>query len=209
MLIFALPAGAETMQTLKPVDAKYICMVNDTAFEKEQISVDVEGKTYFGCCSMCEARLKEDATIRTAIDPVSGNKIDKAEAVIGADANGKVYYFESAENLEKFKAEPDSEHSHMEHENMMPSDDLIKGSGVLNVIKTEENKVNITHGPIPALKWPDMTMDFQTSENIDLSNAKQGDEIVFFFKQDGYNYVIEKIEAKDGHYHEDHQKHKH
>lgn len=198
------------MQTLKPVEAKYICMVNDTAFEKEQISVNVEGKTYFGCCSMCEARLKEDAAVRTAIDPVSGNKIDKSEAVIGADANGKVYYFESAENFGKFEAGPNVKSSHMIHENMMPaSDDLIKGTGVLNTVKPEENKVNITHGPIPALKWPDMTMDFQTSENIDLSNVKQGDEIVFFFKQDGYNYVIDKIEAKDDHYHEDHQEHKH
>ena len=51
---------------------------------------------------MCEGRLKEDAASRIAIDPVSGNEVDKADAFIGADAEGAVYYFESEENLKSF-----------------------------------------------------------------------------------------------------------
>jgi YHS domain-containing protein len=38
-----------------------------------------------------------------SVDPVSGNKVDKAEAVIGADADGRVYYFENAKNLKSYK----------------------------------------------------------------------------------------------------------
>ena len=77
-------------------------MVNDTAFDREQIAVDVDGKTYYGCCSMCEGRLKDDASIRVAKDPVSGVEVDKASAIIGADGSGKVYYFENQENLQNF-----------------------------------------------------------------------------------------------------------
>ena len=77
MAIIAMPAMAtETSHTLKPIEAKYVCMVNDTAFDKEQIAVEVDGKTYFGCCSMCEARLKKDTDIRSAVDPVSGVQVD-------------------------------------------------------------------------------------------------------------------------------------
>jgi YHS domain-containing protein len=39
---------------------------------------------------------------------VSGKKVDNAKAVIGADADGKVFYFESVENLKKYKAGSDS-----------------------------------------------------------------------------------------------------
>lgn len=93
-------SAAETI--LKMVEPSHVCMINNTLFDKEQILVEVEGKSYYGCCAMCEARLKEDATSRIAIDPVSGNEVDKADAFIGADAEGAVYYFESEENLKSF-----------------------------------------------------------------------------------------------------------
>lgn len=228
--IIAIPAiAAEPAHTLKPIEAKYVCMVNDTAFEKEQIAVKVDGKTYYGCCSMCEARLKKDTAIRSAVDPISGQQVDKAEAVIGTDPNGSVYYFESMANLEKYEVDVDTHHSKMmkgqkgmmmenhngmmmkNHSGMMKSDmkemhnkmmgsdknlaDLIKGTGILNSKMMDANKVNITHEPIPALKWPEMTMDFMVSEDVDLSSWNGGDQIVFSFKQENQTYVIEKIET--------------
>ena len=86
------------------VEAKYVCMINEQRFNKEQIAVEVEGRTYYGCCEMCKAKLRDDSGSRTATDPVSGKKVDKAKAVIGADAEGKVYYFENSDNLNRFKA---------------------------------------------------------------------------------------------------------
>ncbi len=88
--------------SLTEVDSKYVCMVTNQLFVKEQIPVEMEGKTYYGCCEMCKAKIKNNPQSREATDPVSGKKVDKAEAVIGASADGNIYYFESEENLAEF-----------------------------------------------------------------------------------------------------------
>jgi YHS domain-containing protein len=102
--------NAQTEQSkdsaLVQVETKYVCMINNQKFDKEQIAVEVSGQTYYGCCEMCKDKLKNDAKSRTAVDPVSGKKVDKAKAVIGANAEGKVFYFENAENLKKYNATP-------------------------------------------------------------------------------------------------------
>jgi YHS domain-containing protein len=87
---------------LKKVETKYVCMINNQVFDKEQIAVEVDGKTYYGCCAMCKERLAKDAESRKAVDPVSMKEVDKAKAVIGADAEGNVHYFENEENLKAF-----------------------------------------------------------------------------------------------------------
>ena len=88
--------------TLKRVDAKYVCFVTKHSFDKEQIPVEVDGKTYYGCCDMCKAKLKEDAGQRCDVDPVSGKQVDKATAVIAADSKGNVFFFENDANLKKY-----------------------------------------------------------------------------------------------------------
>ena len=87
---------------LKRVETKKVCMVNNQVFEKDQIPVAVNGKTYYGCCEMCKERLAKDAAARTAVDPVTGKQVDKATAVIAAMPDGKVLYFESQETYEKY-----------------------------------------------------------------------------------------------------------
>jgi|SRR5262245_12442100 len=98
------PGQAKQKQNgpLEVVETKYVCMINNMRFAKEQIPVVVSGKTYFGCCEMCKMALKNKPSNRVAVDPVSGKQVDKAKAVIGADASDKVYYFESLENLKKY-----------------------------------------------------------------------------------------------------------
>ena len=91
--------------TIRQVEPSKVCMVNDAVFDADQIAVEVAGATYYGCCPMCKERLEKDVNLRKAIDPVSGNEVDKAKAVIGANAEGEVHYFESEENL----------HAHMAH----------------------------------------------------------------------------------------------
>lgn len=98
------PAAAATEQAaaraaVTLVERDKVCMVNDQHFGTPQIPVEVEGKTYYGCCEGCKATLAEDATARMAVDPVSRKPVDKALAFIGAFPNGQVLYFESAENL--------------------------------------------------------------------------------------------------------------
>ena len=99
--IASIASGDEALEV---VEAEFVCMVNDAAYDKEQVRVDVEGKTYYGCCEMCKARLEKNRSLRTGIDPISGKEVDKASAIIAADAYNRVYYFESEENLNKANA---------------------------------------------------------------------------------------------------------
>lgn len=89
---------------LQVVENKFVCMINNQRFNKAQIPVEVEGRTYYGCCEMCKGRLSNDPKSRVATDPVSGKEVDKAKAVIGATADGEVFYFENVENLKRYKA---------------------------------------------------------------------------------------------------------
>jgi YHS domain-containing protein len=81
-----------------------VCMVNDQFFSRAQIPVEVDGKTYFGCCEMCKGRLASDPSVRSGKDPVSGKLVDKATALIGATPNGGVLYFENQENFDRYRA---------------------------------------------------------------------------------------------------------
>lgn len=108
VLSLALPLLAVDLIPSGPltkVEAKMVCMVNEQNMGKEQIPVEVEGRTYYGCCDMCKKTLAENASKRTAIDPVSGKQVDKAKAVIAAQQDGRVFYFENDENLAKHNAQ--------------------------------------------------------------------------------------------------------
>jgi YHS domain-containing protein len=101
--VLAMAADGATTPVLKKVEAKKVCMVNNQVFEKDQIPVQVQGKTYYGCCEMCKERLGKDAAARTAKDPVTGKEVDKATAVIVAKPDGGVLYFESEKTLAQYK----------------------------------------------------------------------------------------------------------
>ena len=95
-------AATEKASPLQKAEAKRVCMVQDTVFPKDQIPIQVDGKTYFGCCEMCKGRLASDEAVRYAKDPVSGKTVDKATAVIGATPEGKALYFESEKTFKAF-----------------------------------------------------------------------------------------------------------
>lgn len=80
-----------------------VCMVNNAFMGKKQIEVPYNGKTYYGCCAMCEERIPQDKNARIAIDPVSNKNIDKADALIAISGiNGEVIYFENNTNYKTF-----------------------------------------------------------------------------------------------------------
>ncbi|WP_343565615.1 hypothetical protein [Sphingobacterium sp.] len=85
------------------VPTEEVCMVNDAFMEKKQLLVKYEGKAYYGCCEMCKERIPKEAAVRMAIDPLTGNKVDKAMAAIAITGDqGEVSYFESEENYRKY-----------------------------------------------------------------------------------------------------------
>jgi YHS domain-containing protein len=82
-------------------DASTVCMVNDRYMGSAQIPVVVDGKTYYGCCKMCEKRLHEEPAVRSATDPVSHELVDKALAILAQDRTGNVFYFSNESSLKR------------------------------------------------------------------------------------------------------------
>jgi YHS domain-containing protein len=102
--MFLLTLSAHAKESWKIVPNKEVCMVTNMHFGKPQIPVEQEGKTYYGCCENCKGTIQNDVASRTATDPFSNKKIDKAKAVIAADQSGSILYFESKGNFEAYIA---------------------------------------------------------------------------------------------------------
>ena len=49
----------------------------------------------------------------------------------------------------------------------------VSGTGTVTAVNTAGRKVKLDHGPIPAVKWPAMKMEFSTAPSIDLSKAQE------------------------------------
>lgn len=69
------------------------------------------------------------------------------------------------------------------------------GEGKVNSVDAAARKVNMTHGPVAALKWPGMTMDFQVAPGTDMSAFTAGANVRFTLKQgaDGM-YMIDSVQ---------------
>ena len=81
-----------------------VCMVNDRFMGVEQIPIDVEGTTYYGCCQGCVEKLQKNIdNVRFGSNPIDDIKIDKAKAVIVQDkSKGSVFYFASKQDAQGF-----------------------------------------------------------------------------------------------------------
>ncbi len=76
--------------------------------------------------------------------------------------------------------------------------ELIVADGVVNSIMTGHNMINITHEPIEALNWPVMTMNFTTTEDVDLSSFEIGERVQFtLMPQEDGSYLINSISTYD------------
>ena len=98
----SVPSEANSSALTLVADASQVCMVNNQYMGRPQIPVQVDGKTYYGCCSMCKARLQSDASTRTAIDPVTNAPVDKGSAVIGRTPTGAALYFANLEHFQTY-----------------------------------------------------------------------------------------------------------
>jgi Cu(I)/Ag(I) efflux system protein CusF len=67
-------------------------------------------------------------------------------------------------------------------------------TGNINSIDTAQHKLNISHGPISAIGWPAMTMDFPVAPSIDLTTLKPGSRVDFTLVKDkGGMYQVESV----------------
>jgi Cu/Ag efflux protein CusF len=54
-----------------------------------------------------------------------------------------------------------------------------QGLGTVNNVNVKAGKVNLSHGPIPALGWKAMTMNFEVQDKAMLANLKKGQKVSF------------------------------
>ena len=85
-----------------------------------------------------------------------------------------------------------------EEEDQAEAGGPIVGMGVVNAIDVEAQALNVSHQPIEALGWPEMTMDIPVTENVDLSKVGPGANIHFTLVQgeDG-RYRIDSIHVME------------
>jgi len=70
--------------------------------------------------------------------------------------------------------------------NVVAADELVRGIGLVHVIKPDQKSVNLTHDPIPEIGWPAMTMDLGLSESAraQVSQVMPGMVIEFTLERD-------------------------
>jgi YHS domain-containing protein len=87
-------------------DRQYVCMMQDTLQVKPGVPVQFDGRTYYGCCPMCaQTMTAEPARYLKAKDPVTGETVDKASALIYG-FQGSAFYFASDTSRQAFAAKP-------------------------------------------------------------------------------------------------------
>ncbi|GGG18585.1 hypothetical protein [Pontibacter amylolyticus] len=97
--------SAEELMTREGLPKDLVCMVNNAYMGKKQFPVPFENKMYYGCCEMCVNTIQQQRKVRHAVDPVTGEEVDKSLAFIAlkpGGANGDVLYFASEENYRKY-----------------------------------------------------------------------------------------------------------
>lgn len=52
-------------------------------------------------------------------------------------------------------------------------------TGTVNAVDTGKGVINLTHGPIPSLGWPEMTMDFGVASGVSLAGLAKGARVSF------------------------------
>jgi Cu(I)/Ag(I) efflux system membrane fusion protein len=76
-----------------------------------------------------------------------------------------------------------------------PSDSRHTGEAIVESI--DADAIMLSHGPIPSLKWGDMTMEFKLGEVKKTGQAKaiaRGDRVRFRFYRSGNDFVLDSIE---------------
>jgi Cu(I)/Ag(I) efflux system protein CusF len=73
------------------------------------------------------------------------------------------------------------------------SQQTASGSGVVLAIDKERGVVTISHGPLPALNMPPMTMGYSVKSKDQLSDLQPMQKIEFQVTYDGNDYLITEI----------------
>jgi Cu(I)/Ag(I) efflux system membrane fusion protein len=62
------------------------------------------------------------------------------------------------------------------------------------VVELDKDSITLDHAPVPALKWPAMTMPFQWARPELAQGLKPGDRVEFSFRQQGDEHIVTRIQ---------------
>jgi Cu(I)/Ag(I) efflux system protein CusF len=71
-----------------------------------------------------------------------------------------------------------------------PSAAVYTATGVIRNLDAAAQKILLEHGPVPALEWPAMTMNFAVADPALLEGLKPGDKVSFDFQNQGQTSII-------------------
>jgi Cu/Ag efflux protein CusF len=66
-------------------------------------------------------------------------------------------------------------------------------TGTITAVNPANHKVTFDHGPISAINWPAMTMEFAVAPSVDLAKLKTGDKVNFTLSGSGGTYTVQSI----------------
>jgi Cu(I)/Ag(I) efflux system protein CusF len=73
---------------------------------------------------------------------------------------------------------------------------IVDGEGVVKAVDAKAGTVTLQHAPIPALRWPAMTMPFKATPPSILQAIKPGQAVRFKLTQAGGETVVTAIGPK-------------
>ncbi len=77
-----------------------------------------------------------------------------------------------------------AQHSgHAGHKMEAETSGEVRAKAVVHKVDPEMGMINVTHDPVPSLKWPQMTMDLPVTKKVDLTKLKEGDKVTITLKQ--------------------------
>ena len=107
---------------------------------------------------------------------VTIGRVDKDSIEILSGLNEDDVVVTSAQFLIDSESSKSSDFKRMTHDEVPNS---IWMQGEVNSVMTGHRMVNITHGPAEDWDWPEMTMDFNVAENVDVDSLKSGQSLHF------------------------------
>ena len=74
-----------------------------------------------------------------------------------------------------------------------------QGSGTVNAIDVAARTINLSHGPVAALGWPAMTMDFAVAPTVNLQVLQPGARVNFTIEHgEDDRYIIQSVTLSGG-----------
>lgn len=108
-----------------------------------------------------------------------------AEILSGLKEGDKVVT--SAQFLIDSESSKNSDFMRMNHEEDAPLPKSVWTEATINALMTAERKLNATHQAISQWDWPEMTMDFDVAESVDLSSLQEGMQLQIEISKTGEN----------------------